>query len=266
MKHLYLSFAFLCLMGCVSAQTPLTVARDFSAKDLDGNAHHLFDYLDNGKFVLLDFFTASCGSCQVYASQVSAAYNDFGCNSGNVIFLGINWGSNNENVQDFDSVYGAFYPAISGTQGGGNRAVDSFQILSYPTVILIAPNRQIVEQYIWPPSQLVLDSIISAYGGVKQSCNVGMDSYSRLKAISSFDIWPNPASVEFKIHAAAGSNAEVSIFNSQGRLLKKLGYEDYHGKETWRINEIPGMKPGLFLFVLKEDGIIIGTRKLVIKQ
>jgi peroxiredoxin len=253
-------------MTCISAQTPLAVARDFSAKDLEGNTHHLYDYLDNDKYVLLDFFTASCGSCQVYASQVSAAYNDFGCNNGNVIVLGINWGSNNANVHAFDSIYGAFYPAISGTQGGGNHVVDSFQILSYPTVILIAPDRQIVEQYIWPPSKLVLDSIISAHGGLVQACNVGLDMYPGQQASSSLMVWPNPASGKLNIRVNASPGAEISIFSCRGILLKQMKNVGYRAKEIWQPDEIEGLQSGLYLVVLKEDGIIVATSKLVIKK
>jgi len=266
MKRFYFLMVFLIAFGSVSAQTPLSVAKDFSVKDLEGNTHHLYDYLSSGKFVVIDFFTASCGSCQVYASQVSAAYNDFGCNSGNVVFLGINWGSNNENVHAFDSIYGAFYPAISGLQGGGNRVVDTFLVLSYPTVILIAPDRQILKQYIWPPSQAVLDSIILSHGGIKQVCNVGIETNPKQKMISPLEIWPNPAFDNLNMHVEAGSAAEVCIYDNQGQLIKQLNYADFHGKETWRLEEIAILKPGLFLFILKENGTIIGTSKLVVKK
>lgn len=264
-KRLYLTFIILFFAGCISAQTPLTVAKDFTAKDLDGNTHHLFDYLDNDKYVLIDFFTASCGSCQVYASEVNAAYNDFGCNTGNVIFLGINWGSSNAIVHEFDSVYGAFFPAISGTQGGGNRVVDSFQVLSYPTVVLIAPDHQILSQYIWPPSQLALDSIISAHGGIMQTCNVGAETNPRQKPASSLLVWPNPATDKVNINVRSRPGAEVSIYSSQGSLVRKLKIDDFPEGGTWQLNEITGMLPGIYLFVLKEDGTIIATSKLIVK-
>lgn len=264
-KRFYLTLISLFLIGCIQAQTQLTVAKDFSAKDLEGNTHHLFDYLDSNKYVLIDFFTASCGSCQTYAHEVNAAYNDFGCNTGNVIFLGINWGSNNAVVHNFDSIYGAFFPSISGTQGGGNRAVDSFQVLSYPTVILIAPDRQILLQYIWPPSQSVLDSIITAHGGVMQNCNVGVDPFPVQETESSLLVWPNPASDNVNITVKASPGAEVSIFTSQGKLIRKLKSADFTEEGTWQLNEISGLLPGLYLFILKEDGIIIATSKLVVK-
>ena len=38
------------------AQTSLTEAVDFTVTDVDGNEHNLFSYLDDGKYVLIDFF------------------------------------------------------------------------------------------------------------------------------------------------------------------------------------------------------------------
>jgi len=37
------------------SQTAQTVAEDFTVKDLDGNTYHLFDILDAGKYVFLEF-------------------------------------------------------------------------------------------------------------------------------------------------------------------------------------------------------------------
>jgi thiol-disulfide isomerase/thioredoxin len=264
MKQLVSILFFIYTAANVSAQTSLTIATDFSAKDLTGKTHHLYDYLDNNSYVLLDFFTTSCGSCQTYASQVSAAFSDFGCNTGNVIVLGLNWGSNNANVHAFDSVYGAFYPAISGLQGGGNRVVDSFQVASYPTVILIAPDRQIVEQYIWPPSQMQLDSIIQSHGGLMKTCNVDIEENNISGKESPITVWPNPAKGVVNIGANTGDDIEISIMYSNGRLQGKYPWDENSGKREYRIKDIYGLSPGLYIVILKKDGIVIGARKLVV--
>ena len=43
-------------MNTSFAQTPLTVAVDFTATDTDGNTWNLFEELAEGKYVLIDFF------------------------------------------------------------------------------------------------------------------------------------------------------------------------------------------------------------------
>ena len=266
MKRFLLLLVFLTSVEIISAQTPLNIAKDFSVKDLAGNTHHLFDYLDSNNFVLIDFFTTACGSCQTYAPEVSAAYSDFGCNAGNVVVLGINWGSNNASVHTFDSIYGAHFPAVSGTQGGGNRVVDSFQIVSYPTVILIAPDRQILEQYIWPPSQHQLDSILLAHGGLIQPCSVGYDEYSLPETELPLSVWPNPAAGTVNIGAHAGQGVEVSIITFQGKLIGNYQWNENSFNQVFRKKEIYGLSTGFFLVLLKKDGIIVATHKLVVTE
>lgn len=43
------------VISIVAAQSGVTTAVDFTAKDVNGNNHNLFDYLDNGKWVLIKF-------------------------------------------------------------------------------------------------------------------------------------------------------------------------------------------------------------------
>lgn len=38
------------------AQTPLTVAEDFTATGIDGIEYNLFEILDGGQYVIIDFF------------------------------------------------------------------------------------------------------------------------------------------------------------------------------------------------------------------
>jgi peroxiredoxin len=264
MKRLFFFLVLISIVWKVSAQTLLTIAKDFSVKDTEGTTHHLFDYLDSNHFVLLDFFTTSCGSCQTYAHEVSAAYSDFGCNAGNVVVLGINWGSNNANVHAFDSIYGAYFPAVSGAQGGGNRVVDTFQVLSYPTVILIAPDRQVLEQYIWPPSRQQLDSIIQANGGLMQPCAVGDGEITFPANEHLLLVWPNPSAGIVNIGANAMPGVEVSIITMQGQLVGKYIWNYNSGSQAFKVQEIFGLCPGLSVVILRKDGIIIGTRKLIV--
>ena len=47
---------FMMQINTASAQCPLTEAVDFTATDIDGVTWNLFDELDNGKYVLIDFW------------------------------------------------------------------------------------------------------------------------------------------------------------------------------------------------------------------
>jgi hypothetical protein len=77
----------------------------------------------------------------------------------------MNYGSDNEAVAAFDEEYGLTLPSVSGQDGGGNEVSDLYLIASYPTVIVIAPDHQIVNQYVNPPSaDNIIDAVVEAGG------------------------------------------------------------------------------------------------------
>lgn len=68
MNHFLITFFLLTGMS-FSGMTQLSdgsIAPDFQLTDLDGNTHHLYEYLDQGKAVFLDFFACHCPSCWAY--------------------------------------------------------------------------------------------------------------------------------------------------------------------------------------------------------
>lgn len=233
---------FLLLAGISKSQVAIDSALDFSVKDLEGVQHHLYEYLDAGNYVVLDFFTTNCGPCQTYASEISASYDYFGCNSGNVIFLGMNWGSDNQAVWLFDSIWGAEYPSVSGLQGGGNNVVDAYQVLSYPTVILIAPDRSILNNHIWPPAADSINALVIAAGGLPQSCTVGVnspgiDSPAVLQAIPA-----GHGSVQLKYSNQVESGALLQVFSADGRLIVS---QNLSGSEN--STYLSALKPGIYI-------------------
>jgi len=236
-------------------QVGIDVAKDFTVKDVNSITHHLFNYLDNDKIVVIDFFTTNCGPCQTYASHVSQAYEYFGCNEGNVIFLGINWGSNNDEVRVFDSIWGAHYPSVSGLQGGGDNVVDSFQVLSYPTVAIITPDHQIAVHYIWPPSFDSIQFHVLASGGIPSQCTISARSLSPENPIE-VNVLP---SGELAINASGLSGKELllSVYSITGQLINETTFS---GGISIPIN----YNKGVFLGLIKQDNKILGRFKFII--
>ena len=133
----------------VKAQCPLQTAVDFNTTDCHGTPVHLFDILDGGQYVLIDFFFTTCGPCQVATPKVVESYYAFGCNQHDVFYMEISDRNNDAQCQAWVENYGIEYPTI-GTSGGGNSICNTYGIGYFPTIILIAPDRSILIGDLWP--------------------------------------------------------------------------------------------------------------------
>lgn len=214
-KNLFILLVTIISYNRSYAQVPFDTAVDFTAKDYNSVLHRLYDYLNADKIVVIDFFTTSCGPCQTYASEINSAYVYFGCNQGNVIVLGINWGNDNAGVREFDSLWGATYPSISGLQGGGNRVVGIYEVMSYPTVIVIKPDRIISSKHIWPPTFDSLVDHVQTAGGLPAECTVGTISVKPLM-LSAYSTGNGELVV--KTNYQVNINSLIEIFSADGRL------------------------------------------------
>ena len=86
--------------------------------------------------------------------MLSEAYELFGCNTADLYVIAVNTGDTDAECIQFDQTYGVDFPCISGVEGGGTAINSTYGIGAYPTYILIAPNHDIVEQDMWPISNV----------------------------------------------------------------------------------------------------------------
>lgn len=258
-KILFIAWFVVSFVGS-TAQTTLDTAISFTVKDIAGITHRLDEYLNNNKIVVIDFFTVTCGPCATYTPDFNKSYTHFGCNSSNVIFLGINWGADNAQVSQFGSTYGVQYPEISGTEGNGNHVVMDYNILSYPTVIIIRPDFSIAENYIYPPSTEAIDSLVTLHGGIKSACYTDLnESDAQLKILHTF---PNPATNFINCSMQIQQQGcTVQLYTLSGNAAGSV--YSFDEQQTIQI-PIESLSRGSYFVLLRDKNGIIIDKQLII--
>lgn len=193
---------------------------------------------------------------------MQATYEEFGCNEGDVFVIGIdNWNST-ENIIYFDSVYGITYTNISGLDGGGHEVHEAYGVQTTPTVIIIAPNREILVQHIYPPEhESLVDSLLDV-GANPQPC---LTAVSEMKNEEVLSIGPNPVNniANLNLSFSVGKIVEVKIYNLTGQQVSDVGASYYPaGKHRLKV-DLTAEPEGFYFVQIIEEKRVLTTQKLI---
>ncbi len=233
MKNFYTLLASLFFVANVGfSQTNLTEAVDFTVTTVHGDEINLFDLLDNGQHVVIDFFFTTCPPCIASVPTVNDAYEKYGCNNGDVFFLSVDSGDSDAQVLQYEEDHGGLIPSVSGNDGGGNAVVSAYGIGAFPTIILIAPDRSIVSQDIFPVTEANFHAAITTDAGLpsnEAACSlVGLNDLVNT-GTAIIKSYPNPVStslnLEFSI--ATATSITVEVYNLVGQKVMTIPAEQY---------------------------------------
>jgi hypothetical protein len=162
MKKLSILIAFLLLgAGLRAQQTNLTEAVDFTVTDCHGQTYNLFEILDRGQAVFIDFFFNSCGGCQVISPYITGSYAPMGCNMHDVFYIEISYIDSDAVCQQWANQYGVEFPTV-GKDGGGDEVFGLYGIQACPTLVLIMPDRSIPIQGLMQLYPFSVQDVINA--------------------------------------------------------------------------------------------------------
>lgn len=264
MKKLLSLILILILSYTASTQTPLTEAVDFTVTTTAGEEITLFDLLDAGNIVFLDFFSTTCGGCNQWAPEFPAAYEYFGCNTGNVFFLGIERFHDDAATIAFDELHGIEFPSASGTEGGGSDVFSLYQVQATPTLFIVNPDRSIPEGQIWNPYTETLITKIENEGGLQKDCETGIND--RFSIAEEVKIYPNPSFGETNVsfYLNEPGKIEMEVLELTGQVVKQISYGKKEiGQHALNV-PLTNISKGFYLLAIKKNGILIRIDRITL--
>jgi hypothetical protein len=134
------------------------------------------------------------------------------------------------------------YPSASGTQGGGNAVFESYEIIAYPTVIVITPDHQIVNQFIDPPTtENITDAVIAAGG-------IWVSTPEEDAVVANISVHPNPVNTNgfLSFNVKESANLQYGIYDMLGKQLYLSEEMFVSGGQTKLPLPVIGLENGMY--------------------
>lgn len=251
MKIILTFLSFFYVLG-ISAQT----LPNITVTDTKGTEHNLYETLDSGKVVLLDFFFVDCSACNYWNPEIEKLIEDYE-------------GTNLEiwSISPYDSdtrLDGSKFKSkhehhiVAGYKGNGRVATDIFagkyNLVGFPSFSVICSDKSISWD-IYPLSLGVpeIKSKLDNTCGVSQVTAVDEND-----VISQLTIYPNPSSESITINVSdLGKKASLSVTNMQGQTVSQRILRGYQDKISITLPE-----SGLYLVKMNTEKKTI-TQKVI---
>jgi thiol-disulfide isomerase/thioredoxin len=259
MKRIVLFLAGVWMGAGVQAQSSIAVGAtcpDFTVTDVNGNSHNLYAYCDAGKYVVVDFFAYWCGPCASIAPTVHQFYEKYGCNQYDVIVIGIESDANSTlaNLNTFKQNAGlpaSSFPNVLGSQGGSG-VKNQYGVSLYPTVVLIAPDKKMVNNDIWPIGSVGAIEAAFPQGAITAQSCASVANLSEMDLSATVNVYPNPAVNELTVFGS--QLKEVTLIDASGREV----YSAVFNKQDEVTIDVSNLQTGVYVVrISAENGVAV---------
>lgn len=275
MKTKILLFSLLLTFGSQAQLNNFSVgqtAPNFTVTDLHGHTHNLSDYA--GKWVMVDFFAYWCGPCAATAPIINDFYKKYGCNSYEIVVLGLEGEGTTAQTQTFEDANGgdANYPTptVSGLDGGADAVHAVYGPAAFPTIIIIGPDGLIKNEDLWPITSIT--SIENAFTSAGASSAMVVNSCTTANIeelqLTNASIFPNPGKdvLNFSVSSMNTTDLEMEIYGVDGRKLSALNTQKLVGGENKIQLNVSNLSEGNYILQAKTtEGFVLKHNFQIIK-
>lgn len=144
------------------------------------------------------------------------------------------------------------FPMIPGTPSGGSIN-STYGISLYPTFILIAPNRNIVKQDIWPISNTILRNEVTTAGGIPTTCP---SAAIEEEAVESLQLFPNPVSDMLTI--TTDRELQIEMIDMTGKIIDSFKAD---GNKSYDCSHLGA---GIYMIrAIDSEGQLVAVKKFM---
>jgi len=147
---------------------------------------------------------------------------------------------------------GIDYPMIPGSPSGG-QIRNTYQISSFPSVIIIAPNKSIVVKDIWPISNTILRNKITTSGGVPTQCPA---SAIEEEVVETLQLFPNPVSDMLTVITERA--LIIEMYDMTGKMVGNFSADGSKSYDCSHLNA------GIYMIkAIDNEGQLIAVKKFM---
>ena len=251
MKKIYIClFTILSLVSATSSAQ--TTAMDFQRRDCNGTMHHLYDDLDSGNIVVLEFFMDSCTFCvdaahalEVMQHTLKVTYNV------NVVYYAIGYNNLYPKPQIINWVGVNHLRAIP--MDSGKTMVNYYGGFGMPTVVILGGT-----------SHSVISSVLSFLPRDTSTASAQIVSFVNgttgiapvTLTLSSISIYPNPISEKATItmDIPAQTSLQITLTDLSGQALMTTAEQPTAAGPYMTTLDVSTLPRGIYLVTITTDG------------
>ncbi len=222
-------------------------APDFTLTDADGVEHNLYDELNAGKIVVLDFFSISCGACASGMAIVEEVWQEEG---ENIMVWAIE--TTNQSFEDlnaFIDVNGGTFLGLSST--AIPDLLEQYDVVYTPFYFVIATNGMMKHV-----ESTAIQEVVDAFQTITSATTAQTFDNKIISIVSNEEL-----KINYSLNKP--SNIKIQIFDILGNKKREIAVRSTTGIHSQTIIK-DNISEGYYIVRLLDGKTVLDTKKVFI--